>query len=299
MIKRVLILLLGVLPLMMSAQTSRSLLVGIQDYPKDSGWSSIHAHNDIAVVSSAIRQAGVNDIRVLKDSQATHSAIVSSLKRIGKDCRPGDRILVFFSSHGQWITDLDADEKSLNPKDKYDEAIVPYDAQIAYNWNGRGYKGQNHLTDDELNYLLNEIAKKIGDKGQLVVLFDACHSGGMDRDEDNPDPDLVCRGDFKSPFDIPSSSVVAKKYPSSSVNWISISACREYQNNIECSVDGVHYGRLAYAFSQVFKAGITPELLISGIENIYKSFPIPKKGGRQLIYWSCIPARYNNRPLFQ
>ena len=34
------------------------------------------------------------------------------------------------------------------------------------------------FTDDEINFYLNAIRKKIGDKGKILVAIDACHSGG-------------------------------------------------------------------------------------------------------------------------
>lgn len=253
-----------------SAQTSRALLVGIQDYPKNSGWSQIHAHNDLQIVSATMRAAGVRDLRILRDSQATHAAVVSSMKRLSKEVKEGDRVLVFFSCHGQWITDTNADEKAINPRDRYDESLIPYDAQISYNWKGRGYKGQNHLVDDELNLLLDGIRQALGSKGQLLVLYDACQSGDLDRSETKEETAL--RRGVKTPFEIPSGGTRAKNSPVP-VSWISISACRDIQNNYECVVDGTAYGRLAYSFCQVFKPGITPKDLVDGIQSIYDSLP--------------------------
>lgn len=267
---RILILLTLLLASPCLAQTSRALLVGIEDYPENSGWSSIHAHNDLRIVNGTMRDAGVKDIRTLCDSQATHAAIVSSLKRLAMDSKEGDRVLVFFSCHGQWITDTNADEKVVNPRDRYDESLIPYDAQISYNWKGRGYKGQNHLVDDELNHLLDGIRQALGSKGQLLVLYDACQSGDLDRSETKEETAL--RRGVKTPFEIPSGGTKAKN-PPVPVSWISISACRDIQNNYECVVDGTAYGRLAYSFCQVFKPGITPKDLVDGIQSIYDSLP--------------------------
>lgn len=271
MMRRLLLILLTLLLVSPSlAQTSRAFLVGIQDYPKKSGWSPIHAHNDLRIVTGAMREAGVRDIRVLQDSQATHAAIVSSMKKLAKDVKEGDRVLVFFSCHGQWITDTNADEKAINPRDRYDESLIPYDAQISYNWRGRGYKGQNHLVDDELNLLLDGICQRLGSKGQLLVLYDACQSGDLDRSETKEETAL--RRGVKKPFEIPSGEKKTAPSPVQ-VSWISISACRDVQNNYECVVDGTAYGRLAYSFCQVFKPGITPNDLVDGIQSIYDSLP--------------------------
>lgn len=253
-----------------SAQTSRALLVGIQDYPKNSGWSQIHAHNDLQIVSATMRAAGVRDLRILRDAQATHAAIVSSMKQLSRDVKEGDRVLVFFSCHGQWITDTNADEKAINPRDGYDESLIPYDAQISYNWRGRGYKGQNHLVDDELNLLLDGICQRLGSKGQLLVLYDACQSGDLDRSETKEETAL--RRGVKKPFVLHSDGKKTEK-SAVPVSWISISACRDVQNNYECVIEGTAYGRLAYSFCQVFKPGITPNDLVDGIQSIYDSLP--------------------------
>ena len=253
-----------------SAQTSRALLVGIQDYPKNSGWSQIHAHNDLQIVSATMRAAVVRDLRILRDAQATHAAIVSSMKQLSRDVKEGDRVLVFFSCHGQWITDTNADEKAINPRDGYDESLIPYDAQISYNWRGRGYKGQNHLVDDELNLLLDGICQRLGSKGQLLVLYDACQSGDLDRSETKEETAL--RRGVKKPFVLHSDGKKTEK-SAVPVSWISISACRDVQNNYECVIEGTAYGRLAYSFCQVFKPGITPNDLVDGIQSIYDSLP--------------------------
>ena len=270
---RILILLALLLTSQCLAQTSRALLIGIEDYPKNSGWSPIHAHNDLGIVSTTMRRAGVRDLRILRDSQATYASIVSSMQRLSRDVKEGDRILVFFSCHGQWITDTNEDEKAINPRDRYDESLIPYDAQISYNWKGQGYNGQNHLVDDELNLLLDGIHKALGSKGQLVILYDACHSGDLDRSETKKETAL--RRGVKKPFEI-HSGVKKTKAPSVPISWISISACRDNQNNYECVVNGTAYGRLAYSFCQVFKPGITPEDLVDGIQTIYDNLPTSK-----------------------
>lgn len=282
MLHRLLIILTIFLSSTCLAQSSRALLVGVQEYPKNSGWSSIHAKNDLRIVSKTIREAGFKDIRILRDAQATHSGIVSYLQRLSRDVNAGDRVLVFFSCHGQLITDTNADETSFNPRDKYDEALIPYDAQIAYNWNNKGYKGENHLTDDELNLLLGKIKDAVGETGQLVVLLDACHSGDMERSESKSEKAL--RRGVKEPFRLPKTASNRTVQPGE-VSWVSISACRDFQNNYECVIDGTAYGRLAYSFSQVYKPGINSIELVNGIKGLYETLPTSSDEPRQQLHW--------------
>lgn len=187
--KRLLILLL-LLPVVLSFSSLRrvdvdhgrkALTVFIGNYPEDSGWNMIHAGNDRELILGMLHRMGFKseDIICLEDSEATCRGILSALGRLESMLEKGDEVYVHFSCHGQQITDQDGDEALLNPGDRYDEAIVPYDAYIKYGMNG--YKGENHLIDDVLNRHFSSITDKIGSKGRLLVVNDACHSGGIER----------------------------------------------------------------------------------------------------------------------
>lgn len=229
-------------------------------------------------MESTLRKAGVKDICILKDSDATKKGIVNALNKLATRAQSNDKIVILFSCHGQLITDLDGDDIARGHDG--DQAIIPYDAQIAYNYNGKGYKGEHHLIDDELNHQLSKVSSKIGSRGQLIVLVDACHSGDVSRGPgEEKEDDYLLRG-IKDMFNLP---ITALKSPSESypVSWICLSACEWFQDNRECVVDGIIYGRLVWSFCNVFKAGITPNELVNGIKKSYHLFPIPKKGPPQ------------------
>jgi hypothetical protein len=76
---------------------------------------------------------------------------------------------------------VNKDEALVDSRDKYDEALVPYDACVSYGWNG--YKGEKHLLDDTLNEWLNKIATKVGKDGCVILVADACHSGDLEREK--------------------------------------------------------------------------------------------------------------------
>lgn len=42
-------------------------------------------------------------------------------------------------------------------------------------------RGEKHLTDDEVNYYLSAIRRRVGEKGKIFVVVDACHSGDATR----------------------------------------------------------------------------------------------------------------------
>ena len=71
--------------------------------------------------------------------------------------------------------------------DGYDEALVLYNAP--QKWVGN-YQFQEHLVDDQINFYFNEIRKRIGGTGQLMAVFDSCHSGTVSRGSN----DWVVRG---------------------------------------------------------------------------------------------------------
>ncbi len=160
---------------------NRALLVGIGEYDtRNTGWSAIHGDKDVDMLAIALNkhEFKAENIKCLKNNQATKAAIIKAMKELADQCRPGDKVLFHFSGHGQPISDLNGDEK----KKPFDEALVPYDAcrTRRYKNGSNYYNGENHLIDDELNFLLDGIKKKLGSRGYLFVSFDACYSEGLE-----------------------------------------------------------------------------------------------------------------------
>ncbi|MFM7154632.1 MAG: caspase family protein [Bacteroidota bacterium] len=150
----------------------RALVVGLSNYAPVTGWLSLNSHNDVVAVKEALLLQGfaVADIVVLEDAAATREGIIAALNQLHTSSASGDLVYFHFSGHGQQMWDASGDEI-----DGYDESIVPYDAQSFYN--STGYKGEKHISDEELGSYFLKIRKKLGNKGQLIVLLDSCHSG--------------------------------------------------------------------------------------------------------------------------
>lgn len=166
---------------MMQAQTKRALLVGISDYGNanedPNKWANISGANDVALLVPLFKQQGFA-VTSLVDKQATYSGITKAIGNLTKACKKGDIVYLHFSMHGQPFEDLNGDEA-----DGWDEALIPVDAQMYYD---RGkYEGKNHLIDDELGRYVSEIRSKVGNKGVLFVVLDACHSGTSSRGDDD------------------------------------------------------------------------------------------------------------------
>ena len=219
------------------ATTRRALVIGIGDYPANSGWLKINGDKDIPMVEEILLANGFtkSDITELTNEQATCAAICREFENLISKSQNGDYVYIHFSGHGQQITDINGDEE-----DGFDEAWIPYDAQFAYT-KGK-YEGQNHLVDDELNGYLHRLREKIGKDGKIVVVADACHSGSGSRAE--TDEEYVVRGTSDA-FVIasPKKTSTSALYP---VEWTFISACKPYQCNYEYKGNG----SLTYALYQ-------------------------------------------------
>lgn len=274
-----------------SAGNRRALTVFIGDYPEPSGWNKIASRNDKDIIVKMLHKLGFNtgDITCLEDEEATYDAILLALDSLSATASPGDMIYIHFSCHGQQSTDQDGDEALTNPKDRYDEALVPYDACIAYNWNG--YKGEHHLIDDVLNSYMGKISERIGKSGCLLVVNDACHSGGIERENNELPPH---RGTFDA-FEQPLTG--RKGQPEiHPVTWISLSACKDFQTNFEVNADGRLYGRLSFAISRCFRAGMTARQLTEVLKEEYERLPMPE-GHIQTVYY-FIPDKMGGKKLF-
>lgn len=236
-----------------SAQTRRALVIGIGQQ-EDKTWGKINGDRDVPFVEEMLKNAKfkTGNVKKLVNQQATKEAIVKAFKSLASQSKCGDIVYVHFSGHGQQMKDVHNDEK-----DGLDECWIPYDA---YRKPCEMDRGEKHLTDDEVNYYLNAIRDKIGDTGKMLVVIDACHSGGATRG----DEDEVVRGvedifEAIKSFIWGSSTEKGKTdvNPNAQVNkerWITISACKSDQVNFEMKSPAV--GKLTYAIYKKVKESI-------------------------------------------
>lgn len=240
------------------AQNKRAFLVGISDYQStnknaSNSWANIHGANDIALLTPTLQKHGFK-VSSIVNQQATASNIRKQLFKFSSSCKPGDIVYLHFSCHGQPVEDLDGDEA-----DGWDEAIIPVDAQKVYIKNK--YKGENHITDDELNRFFRTIRTKIGRKGYLTIIVDACHAGTSYRGEENEDSVFV-RGTntgfserglkFVPKIDKRGKIRIEKSNNMSDI--CIIEACRSYQVNNEIKFNGKYYGSLSYYTNKVLQS---------------------------------------------
>ena len=251
---RIITYLLLLLSLSVTAQTKRALVIGLGEQ-QDKAWNKINGDKDVPLVLAILKSAGFKSVTTLVNRQATKVGIVRAFKKMTASCKHGDVVYIHYSGHVQQMTDVHNDEK-----DGLDECWIPYDA---YRKASATYHGEKHLTDDELNVYLNAIHHKIGAKGKLLVVIDACHSG----DGTRGDNDEVVRGvedtlvvdslngrglyetfeKLKSLFmgDYDKEKIINDKAKPLAERWITISACKSDQVNNEMKKPAV--GKLTYA----------------------------------------------------
>ena len=202
-------------------------------------WAKIHGDNDIHYVREMLVTMGYTDIRTLRNEQATKAAMVEAMRDLAGRCRRGDCVYIHYSGHGQLMTDLDGDEalKWTGNHSRWDEAWIPYDAYMTY---GPKDRGEKHLSDDEVALLLEDVRRKIGRRGQLTVVVDACHSGDA-----TCGPDDECVRGVDTRFNIPRTPGQPQQTKSVEERWQTISACQPYQLSTELRDPKV--GKLTYA----------------------------------------------------
>ena len=234
------------LSVQLSAQTKRALVIGLGKQ-EDNSWAKINGDKDVPYVQAMLKKAGYKDFDIitLSNSKATKAGIVNAFDNLTKKCKTGDIIYIHFSGHGQLVTDLDGDED-----DGWDEAWIPYDAYLKF---GEHDNGEKHLIDDEIHVLLTRIKEKIGNDGEMLVVVDACFSGDSTRGEDIEE---TVRGVFDE-FVIPSvpknDKAKRNKANGKQEQWLTLSACTDYQLNQEMKNPQV--GKLTYALFSLSENG--------------------------------------------
>lgn len=241
------------------AQGKRALLVGISNYaipPTGYQWNNINGVNDIKLLSPILKVKGFK-VTTLTDKEATHANILASINHLIDSAQKGDIIYFQFSGHGQPVEDRNGDEV-----DGWDEAIIPIDARKIYQ---KGiYEGSNHILDDDLGSLINKLRAKVGNKGMVYVVLDACHAGTASRG-DSSNEEEICqtrgtmqgftftRGKYFKPKRLETVNYYKVKNNPNLANVVYLEACRPYQLNREINVGGTAYGPLSYHLAQVIK----------------------------------------------
>jgi metacaspase-1 len=293
------------------SQTKLALIIAVGEYPAASKIKPIASVNDVKYIKTALSRNGFEEknIDTLINSKATKVSIINTITRLSKKAKQNDIVVIHFSCHGQQIRDQKTIEQGKDEDDGYDEAFLPYDALPKYS--PTGYRGQNHLRDDDLYPLLLNIRKKLGAAGSLLVLLDACHSGTGTRDESF----AVTRGepipfpDPENPIDslINLSAAEAKQgffetIADSVSNMVVISASSPHQVNKQIIINNEELGSLSYSFYKALNemtAGNIYELLFEKIRAnmqalIPEQIPMIEGNSGQVIFSGKYKSKEDN-----
>lgn len=193
-----------------------ALLFAINNYP--GGDNDLNGClNDQANVASKLPDF---QIRAFKDSEVTVARFLDEIKRALFAAVENDVILIHYSGHGTYVTDMHGDEA-----DGYDEALYLYDRS---------------LVDDEFGAVLDHVPKGV----TVVILLDSCFSGGSTRF-------TVLDADKQSKFVRTSEDSRPGKKLSSfaregAIKWIVFSGCSERQTSADAFINGAFRGAFTF-----------------------------------------------------
>lgn len=230
------------------AQQKRAFMVGISHYDTSlTGyqWNNINGTEDIKLLYPIMQNQGF-DITILLDEDATYEGITNKLNLFINKCTKGDIVYIHFSTHGQPVEDISGDEE-----DGWDEAIIPIDAYKIYK---KGvYEGNKHLLDDLLNKYISRLRNKIGPKGFLYVVIDACHAGTSSRANDETIRGTRVGFTYNNKVFKPSTNKKSHyriEHSNKQSDVMFIEACRPDQVNREIPIGDKRYGPLSYNIAQ-------------------------------------------------
>jgi len=234
-----------------NAQRKRAFMVGISHYDTaltGYQWNNINGVEDVRLLEPILKKQGFY-LTTLLDEEATFQNITNQLAKFLNKTKSGDIVYLHFSTHGQPVEDLNGDED-----DGWDESIVPIDAYKLYK---KGlYEGKNHLLDDKLNEFVNKLRAKIGTKGMLYVVIDACHAGTSSRANDETVRGTKVGFTYNNKVFKPSNqkkSHYQVKASSKFSQVMFLEACRPDQVNMEIKVKDKRYGPLSYNIAQAIQ----------------------------------------------
>lgn len=228
----------------------KAFLVCISEYADGTGWNRISADNDLILLKQSL--SSDFEIESIANKDATHANVVSLLNGITTKVSAKDTVLILFSCHGQQMLTVN----DLSEPDGLDEAIITYDANKDYS---DQYHGENHLRDDDLEVILNQIRTVLGNDGLLMVLFDACHSDSMYRGKKSVRGSADIFGPVVDKAILDSLKRIRYAQDNASLSddpglskAVYLSACRASQRNKEVVINGQRYGSLSYAFASAY-----------------------------------------------
>ncbi len=205
-----------------------ALLVGINQYADPSN-DLAGCVNDVSKIREfLIGNAGfsIDNIRVLTDLRATKQGIIERLNWLVNNRLNDDELVFYYSGHGSQVRDRNGDE--LN--DYKDEILCPHDM----NWD-------DPLTDD----IVGAILRTCNRNAYLTAIIDACHSGTITKDINNPTKKIRKKSKFIiPPYDIRARSLESELKENVKIQLkndqrhVLFSGCKDDQTSLTTTLGG-------------------------------------------------------------
>lgn len=160
------------------AQEVRGLVIGINDYVELRDLAG--AVNDARDVANALSGAGIDDLVVLENGDATRKRIATEWHSLVARSEPGDTLVLTYAGHG-------GQEQVRIPgteEDGLDEVL------LLGGFRERGPGTRERILDDELNQWFVEAG---GRDLRVIFVADSCHSGTLTRSVDPRAPSTASR----------------------------------------------------------------------------------------------------------
>lgn len=233
----------------------KALLIGINRY-KIPGADLRGCVNDVKNMQAILtQQYGFvgKDISTLVDIAATTKAMQAAVRKLIRDARKGDVLLLHYSGHGSNVPDANGDEA-----DRRDEILCPTDLD----W-------KKPFLDDWLRKTIDGLRAGVS----LTVIMDCCHSGSNTRILLPPDAPRIPRY-LPNPWDLVAaesgrklrgsiqgslrkSTVAARKKKDIvdvAIPELLITGSRDTQTSADAYLGGTYNGALTYSLVDVLKS---------------------------------------------
>ena len=232
--------LLGALWTLPASAATLGLVVGIDQYrykPVLKG-----AINDARAIRAALEAAGVQDIVMLLNEQATRETVRNAWNQQAAKAKPGDTLIFTYAGHGG----QEPERVRGNEADGKDEALLLAGFQEIRPGNGQ------RIVDDELDQWFRAASSL-----NIIFVADACYSGTLTRSIDPRAAFLGRRtiGDYGPIKDDELPPPVARPQAGEPQlpNVTFLAASRENETTPEVVIDGQPHGALSWAFAQALR----------------------------------------------
>ncbi|EGP09593.1 hypothetical protein CSIRO_0751 [Bradyrhizobiaceae bacterium SG-6C] len=225
----------------------RAVIVGIDKYKNYK--NLLGAVADARDIQRTLTLAGVTDLVVLIDQDATRQRFESAMGRIVEVSTPGDLVVVSFAGHGAQMPE----QVKGSEADGMDEVFL----LAGFSEHGSGTS--ERILDDELHSWMSRLDKK---GVNVLFIADTCHGGGLMRKPDFRAADISYRwAGTVSLIDDSLKPVSTEQDASLTVNDLPnvtfLAAVDKYSKAPEVFISGsaTKRGALSYAFARSIDRG--------------------------------------------